>query len=90
MNLPSNTTFRRVGVTAAAFALLSPLQGQSVFSTDFEGPAYTPGQLVSDPDWSFYSVELDVQVSDLDYASGLQSLSLTGAGCPASGALAGL
>ena len=82
MNLPGRTSMWSVAggaVAALTLALLLPLQGQTVFSTDFEAPDYSPGTLVSDPDWSFDSSELDVQVIDLDAASGLQSLSLTGA-----------
>ena len=60
MNLLRNTSVWCLGAPAALLALLSPLQAQSVFSADFEGPEYTPGILISDPDWDFDPAELDV------------------------------
>lgn len=78
MNLLRNTSVWCLGASAASLALLSPLQAQSVFSADFEGPEYTPGILFSDPDWDFDPAELDVEINGLDSFSGLQSLDLSG------------
>tara|TARA_B110001469_G_C9647811_1_gene328538 strand:+ start:309 stop:3845 length:3537 start_codon:yes stop_codon:yes gene_type:complete len=54
------------------------------YESDFEAPDFTPGILVSDPDWSFDSTLLTVEVIDSDSVSpddanpGAQSLTLTG------------
>jgi hypothetical protein len=56
------------------------------FIADFEAPDFTSGFLISDPDWSFNSESLTVEVVDADSISpnelalGSQSLTLTGVG----------
>jgi hypothetical protein len=75
--------FRGCGVAAAVcvaltFASLVHADTGLAFEADFEAPVFTPGILVSDPDWSFDSDLIDVEVIDTDAASGSQSLRLGG------------
>lgn len=78
MYLFGNKVSLRFGATVASLVLLSSLQGQSAFSTGFEAPVYTPGTLVSDPDWNFDASGLTVDITDSDASGGSQSLRLTG------------
>ena len=64
-------------VSALLWLLAAPL-GAVSFQSGFEGPDYSPGFLVSDPDWSFFGVS--VEILDTDAAEGSQSLGLQGWG----------
>jgi hypothetical protein len=78
----------RARIISVALACIVSTSGATEipFIADFEAPDFTPGFLISDPDWSFNSESLTVEVVDADSISpnelalGSQSLTLTGVG----------
>ena len=72
-------------VTLCLCAVLSSAGATSIpFEANFESPDFTPGVLVSDPDWFFDSASVSVDIVDTDSMgpvsndSGSQSLTLSG------------